>query len=510
MLRMDEINKIRKAFFTHGESRNSLAIRFRRSWDTVNKIVATEREGLKKRGKRQNRKPTVITSEVLDEINSLLDQEVERKVKKKQRYTARVIYNILKNKGIYKGSKRRIEDTVQRLRNERSQSKKQSFIPLAFSLGSSLQIDHGEVDLIMKTDRIKCYLFVASVPGFALRYCQIFPIKSQEAWGEFHERAFRFFGGIFNRTVYDNDSVLIKKVIGSERHQTNFSLSMEEHYGFESHFCNLASGNEKGAVENGVGYCRRNFFPGLSEFKDWSEVNHYLDAACLEDICTNNHYKTLKPLISIFEELKEKLAPLPPKRSWNKSVDCRVDSYQLVTIDRHEYSVPEKYVGSTVRVALGIFEIRIFNDEELIAKHERKYGNDDSLDLNHYLDQLQYKAGAFWDCKAVQTYQFNPNYLEIWRRLTDKHPRKEANRQLVKILLLKRSFSERALLDAIEASLKYGAIDHSAIENILRQGTTQHHVIDVEDIKIRVNTSHHFSWKFDLSPYAELCKEVQS
>ena len=76
--------------------------------------------------------------------------------------------------------------------------------------------------------------------------------------------------------VYDNDSVLIKGVNGENHTQTEFSLHLEEHYGFESHFCNLASGNEKGAVENGVGYCRRNYLPGCSSFADFTEINSYL------------------------------------------------------------------------------------------------------------------------------------------------------------------------------------------------------------------------------------------
>ena len=60
---MDEINKMRKAFFTYGKSRNRIAYRFHRSWDTINKIVSMERENLKNRGKRPNRRGTVVTPE---------------------------------------------------------------------------------------------------------------------------------------------------------------------------------------------------------------------------------------------------------------------------------------------------------------------------------------------------------------------------------------------------------------------------------------------------------------
>ena len=70
-------------------------------------------------------------------------------------------------------------------------------------------------------------------------------MKAGEAWGDFHERSFRFFGGVFANLIYDNDSVLVKHVLGSEHHQTDFSHALEEHYGFQSRFCNVGAGNEK-------------------------------------------------------------------------------------------------------------------------------------------------------------------------------------------------------------------------------------------------------------------------
>lgn len=502
---MDEVNKIRKAFFTHGESKNAIAKRFNRSWETVHRVVSLKREELENRGKRPNRGSRIVTDEVLRAIEAFLDEEVEKKVRKKQRYTIKKIYNELRSKGIYKGSERRIYDVVKNLREERSQSKKPSYLPLLFPLGSALQVDHGEADLMIDDHRFTGYLFIASVPGFVLRYCQIFPTKSREAWGEFHERAFRFFGGVFERTIYDNDSVLIKKVIGSDRYQTTFSTSLEEQFGFESHFCNVAAGNEKGAVENAVGYCRRNFLAGTPSFDNWDEINQHLEASCTQGILEGTHYKTNKPLHPVFEELREKLESLPPRRSWGKSLDCRVDSCQLISIDRHQYSVPEKYVGSNVRVSLGVFQLKIFKDEQLIAIHQRQYADSDSLDLNHYLDQLQYKAAAFWDCKAVHTHKFDEKYLKIWKRLSERHEKKEANRQFVKILLLGRNYSQKKLLKAIEQALKLGAVDHFTVENIIRQFDTPQQDFDEKELSDALQSVDIQSWEFDITLYTELC-----
>jgi len=508
MLRMDEVNKIRKSYFTYGRSINKIAKEFKRSWDTINRIVSMEQENLGSRGKRPNRGGTVVTTEIEQAVDGYFKEEEEKSVRRKQRYTAKKIYDELRAKGIYKGSRRTMETLVKKLREKYGQSKAASYLPLSFTLGSALQIDHGEADLIINKERFTGYLFVASVPGEVLRYCQIFPIKSQEACGEFHERAYSFFGGCFDRNIYDNDSVLIKKVLGTERHQTNFSIYLEEQYGFESHFCNLAAGNEKGAVENGVGYCRRNFLPGILTFSHWDEVNEYLEISCAKDISEGIHYKTNKPLRLAFEELKQILAetPAPPRKMWSKSIDCRVDSCQLIRVESHEYSVPKKFVGTYVEVALGVFQLKIFKDQELIATHERKYGERDSLQLDHYLDQLQYKAGAFWDCKATKGHKFDPAYLEISRRLSERLPKNEANREFVKILLLGRRYDQKDLLAGLDIALKFGALESSAIEYILSQKDIARPSFDEKSLRNKLKQEHLHTWTVDVSIYKSLCE----
>ena len=441
----------------------------------------------------------------------LLDNEIIKRVKRKQRYTAKKIFNILKEKSIYQGTLRTIENFVGKLRTERSQTKKKSYLPLEFPLGSALQVDHGEVDLVINNKRLKGYMFVATVPGEVLRYCQVYPIKSQEAWGEFHERSFNFFQGVFARVIYDNDTVLVSKVIGTERNQTDFSLAMEEHYGFESHFCNPASGNEKGSVENSVGYCRRNFLPGCPEFNEWLDINQFLDVQCIKDISEGRHYKTNQLLSGAFEELKGKLIALPPKRLWSKKSGCSVNTYQLVKIEKHEYSVPEKYVGSAVRYECEVFEVKIFKDNELIAQHSRKHEvGEDSLQLDHYLDQLQYKGEALWDCKATINHTFDAKFLEMWRRLSERHSKKDANRKFVKILLLGRTHSQEELSTAIDIALQYNAVDDAAVENILHQLRVQTYSFDEEGLRKELKSIEVNSWEFDLSVYNSLCGEVVS
>lgn len=399
-----------------------------------------------------------------------------------------------------------MEEVVRKIKFEKKQSSRSTFLPLEFPLGSALQVDHGEVEVEINGARTKGYLFVASVPGQVLRYCQAFPTKASEAWGEFHERAFQFFGGVFNRVIYDNDSVLMKIIMGKERNQTTFSISLEEHYGFESHFCNIGAGNEKGAVENGVSYCRRRFFLGLPSFKSWASLNELLSSCCLKDINQGVHYKTKERLSDLFALLQTKLMSLPTQKTWRRYIAAKVDKCQLVTVDHHQYSVPERFVRSKVRIGLTPFQTEIFKDGEGIAVHERRYGKGDSLSLDHYLDQLSRKPRAFSYAKACKERKFDSKLLEMRDRLSSKYGSSTANKQFIDLLLLQRRWNQKEVAEGVQKALDLGAIDVSAVETILRQKSLSPNW-ERQDLQSLMPLSSK-SWSFDLSAYRELCQEV--
>jgi len=515
MVRMDEINKIRKGHFQQGETINKLAKKFNRSWNTIEKIVKTPRDQLSAKQKRPKRKRRVVSQEVIDKIHELMDQEKELNVRKKQHWKATAILNKLKEDGIYKASDRTLYYLINEIRDKRKESKKEeAFLPLKFEAGGYVQIDHGEADVIIDNERVSGYLFVGSLPSQGIRYCQMYPLKAQEAWGSFHENLFKFFKGIFPEVIYDNDSVLVKKVLGTEHHQTDFSLGLEEHYKFKSVFCNRGAGHEKGSVENGIGFCRRNYLPGLPKYSSWSELNKYLSGKCREDIKKGKHYRTDEKLTNILSKARQNLLPIPPERVWAQWIDYKVNSYQIIIHDKHWYSVPERYVGSTLKVAVSVFNICIYDKFELIAIHPRKYRQgEDSLIMDHYLNQLSRKPFALWDCAAVKQNKFEPELMQLWEKLYSRMDKRLANEEFIKILLLRRVYSYKDFISAIELALLYGSVEHAGVVNILKQLT--------ENSMPRYNknwfaevlpelSDKSFKPSYDLSIYANLHKEVRN
>jgi len=78
--------------------------------------------------------------------------------------------------------------------------------------------------------------------------------RTTEAFCEGHNAAFRYFGGVPRRLAYDNlKSAVIRVGKGKDRVLNETFKKLRCHYVFNSRFCNVARGNEKGDVENTSG-----------------------------------------------------------------------------------------------------------------------------------------------------------------------------------------------------------------------------------------------------------------
>lgn len=99
----------------------------------------------------------------------------------------------------------------------------------------------------------KVAMFVMTLPFSDAIFCQVFPRECTEAFLEGHKRAFEFFGGIPQRISDDNSKIAVGRIVGSrEREVTQEFLRLKSHYLFDDHFCLVRRPNEKGHVEHGL------------------------------------------------------------------------------------------------------------------------------------------------------------------------------------------------------------------------------------------------------------------
>ena len=264
----------------------------------------------------------------------LLDKTVLRK----HRHTAKRIYDRLCDEKGYKGS----YDSVKRyvFRQREKINPKEMFVPLYHPLGQA-QADFGQCKVRIGGKLEKGYFFALKLCNSDDTFIMIYPSENLVSWCDGHARAFEYFGGVPNKIIYDNSKCLVKKILfnGSRELTTGF-LELQSHYLFKADFCALGKGNEKGKVEGGIKYSRRNYLTPIPDCVSWEELNSYLVRRCID----RRDQKQAKQSESIGDRyLKEKshLLPLPSDKYESFETKLvKVNSLSVVNYRTNEYSVP--------------------------------------------------------------------------------------------------------------------------------------------------------------------------
>lgn len=151
---MQEWKEIRQAVLVNGLSKRAACAKYQLGWHTLAKILAhVEPPGYRKTEARPKR----VLAPVLPIIHEIL--ETDKKAPKKQRHTAKRIFERLKEEHGYQGGKTVVEDAVRAWR-QRHQA---VFLPLVHPAGEA-QVDFGEATIRHAGVERKVALFVMTLP----------------------------------------------------------------------------------------------------------------------------------------------------------------------------------------------------------------------------------------------------------------------------------------------------------------------------------------------------------
>ena len=131
----------------------------------------------------------------------------------------------------------------------------------------------GEALVVIAGVEQKAHYLVVDLPHSDDGFVQAFPAETTEAFCEGHNAAFRYFGGVPRRIVYDNTKLAVARILGDVRASGRRSSELQSHYLFDARFGRPGKGNDKGKVEGLVGYARRNFFVPIPRFASWDALN---------------------------------------------------------------------------------------------------------------------------------------------------------------------------------------------------------------------------------------------
>jgi|TARA_Y100000310_G_scaffold318174_1_gene371936 transposase len=428
-------------------------------WRTLERILEhVEPPGYQLKQPRQKRK----LDPFLPIIHEML--EGDRQAPRKQRHTAQRIFDRLVAEHKYDGGYTIVKDAVRAWRHGQAEV----FVPLSHRPGTA-QADFGEVTVILNGVKTKVAFFVITLPYSDTIFCQVFPKECTETFQEGHCRAFEFFDGVPHRISYDNSKIAVLKIVGGRgREATREFLRLESHYLFEHHFCLVRRPNEKGHVENLLGFARRNFLVPLPEVESLESLNAQLTELCRLDLQRKVRGKP-GPKETLLVEEQPTLLAIPSQRFEARRVETpTANSLSLVRFHGNDYSVPTAYAHHQVTVIGGIEEVRIAVDNQLVARHPRHWGQEHTeFNPIHYLALLERKPGAFDYARPLEDWNL-PVCFTVLRRRQEGVLKKLATREFIKVLRLLEHATLPQLTAAVDYALSIGATSSDAVGLILR------------------------------------------
>ena len=440
IIEVDLYSQIR-LLYTEGESLRAIARRLGVSRQTVKKYC----EGSTHPDVRKSysRTSDVITTDIKAFIIDCFRQDKEENLMK-QKHSAKRIYDRLLSEKGFTGSYSAVRSAVNLLKADQIVPA-QADMPLEYDPGDAIQIDWGEATVYIDNRRTKVNFFCGRLCYSCDIFVQAYYSQNLESFLEAQQHMFDYFKGIPKRLIFDNAKVAVREGFGLHAKATDGYKSFAAHYAFKTDFCNIASGNEKGLVENLVGYARRNFLVPVPRVASLAELNQNLIKFCLE--YRNNHkiQTRTQSVRTSYEEEWYYLKQIPQYRfDTSRTASPNVGDYSTIRFDKNNYSVPIRYLRKTLTVKGYANEVCIFHEGEVIATYDRIYGsNKTQYRLEHYLDLLERKPRCVFQAKPVRA-NVTRELLD-WGRLLAG-----GNAEMVKLLRLCVDYGEERILSIKE------------------------------------------------------------
>lgn len=391
MIKMAEKMYVRQ-MYENGVSKSEISRRTKLNYRTVSKYAEME-------DWNDNKLPNMNPENypVLGKYIPLIDEwlEGDKTVPRKQRHTAKRIYDRLREEAEYTGGYSSVKRYVRKKRLVLKQGQA-GCLPLAHPMAYA-QVDFGEfIWRDAKGSEHKAHELIMSFPYSNKAYVQVFPSQNQECLLTGMRRIFEYIGGVPVRIRFDNMSTAVVEVLeGTERKLTDGFMRFMLHYRFQADFCNPASGNEKGNVENKVGYIRRNALVPIPTITDFDDFNEYLFRWCEKD-AEKPHYQHGVTEENLWQEEKVRLLKLPEVQFHVFRYEAfRVSKTGFVTVDANRYGLSPELHDETVQAKIFYDRIEFYHDHALAASYRRSYGkNEELMDWTQYIRTLCRKPGA--------------------------------------------------------------------------------------------------------------------
>jgi len=380
-------------------------------------------------------------------------------------YTAMQIFQQIREQG-FDGQYTIVKAYVRKVRPP----KQKAFLKLSFAPGECAQVDWGSYGSVnVGNTRRRLSFFVMVLCYSRMMYVEFTVSQTMEHFLGCHQNAFECFGKVPAKIMVDNlKSAVLKRIVGQAPVFNPKYLDFANHYGFSIAACNVGKGNEKGRVENGVGYVKKNLLAGL-DIPDFAAIHpaarNWLDTVANVRI----HGETREKPSVRFEKEQPYLNPLPCHRFDIANVSqVRASRQFRVVVDTNRYSVPAEYAGCPLTLKTYPDRICLYSDNKLIARHARTYDRHQDIEDPDHPRQLLIWRKKAREQKIIQRFlALSPKAERYYQNLSQR--RMNLFHHVQKIVALSEIYDPEAVARALEDAFTFQAFSCEYIVNLLEQ-----------------------------------------
>lgn len=380
-------------------------------------------------------------------------------------YSSKQIFQRLQEQD-YQGGISILKDFIFKIRPRRQKA----FLTLSFSSGECAQVDWGQYgEITVGSTKRKLSFFVMVLCYSRMMYLEFTVLEKMEHFLACHKNAFEFFGAVPEAIMVDNlKCAVIRRLVGQAPVFNARYLDFANHYGFTIRACGVGKGNEKGRVENAVGYVKKNFLAGL-DIPNFTSIHiaarKWLDQTANVRI----HGTTRKQPVELFKTEKPALRPLsaiPYDIGAIRTVS--VNNRFRVKVDSNQYSVPAEYAGTHLTLKTYPDRLCLYHHNKLVAQHNRSYDrNQDFEHPDHPRRLIKQRRKAREQQLLMSFLTLSPKAELYYQQL--KKQRMNPQHHIRQIVALSEIYGIEKVARAIEDAFSFHAFSCEYIANILEQ-----------------------------------------
>jgi hypothetical protein len=243
-------------------------------------------------------------------------------------------------------------------------------------------------------------------------------------------------------------------------------LDFAAHYGFKPVACNVGRGNEKGRVENAIGYVQKNFLNGL-EISSLEALNAQVRRWMEQVANVRLHRETGRRPCDAFQQEKPVLQPLPIA-GYDISCSRRVRATNRcrIAFESNRYTVPFEHAGALLELRVEPETLTLYRGQSLIAQHPRCYGGNQDIENPDHLSRLLMERKRGEEAALLARFlALSPQSEAYYGALRQRELHALAH--VRRIFLLVETYGRETVAQALAEAVELGAYGSDYLHNLL-------------------------------------------